>query len=579
MRHGIHVSRRLTVAAAAAILVASFAGAASPRAVRGRGGAVVSANVQATAAGLEILRHGGNAADAAVATALALAVVHPQAGNLGGGGFAVVRIKGRVTTLDFRETAPAGARHDMFLDKSGQADPERSLIGPLAAGVPGSPDGLYRLQRRYGSLPWQVVVQPAVQLARDGFVVSERLAGDLEQDADQLRRYPDTAAIWLPGGSPPAAGTTMRLPQLAALLSSYAEEGPEAITSGPAAAAVELISRRYGGVLRAHDLKAYQSVWREPVTFNAFGWNVASMDLPSSGGIIIGETVGLLERVGWANLPRFGAVRRHLLVEAWRRAFADRFVLGDPGVTQARATDLLAPSWLAQRAAGIDEHRATRSQEIRPWTGPLPDEHRQTTHLAVIDAFGNVVSLTTTLNGAFGCGVVVPGLGFLLNNEMDDFTAAAGQPNTYGLIQGEANAVGPGKRMLSSMSPTVLWSGDQVLALGAAGGSRIPTATLQVMLNVIVDGDELQAAVDRPRVHHQWLPDHLDAEADALAPETAGALGRMGHRIEIEERLGRVNAVLLSLDGTVAAAADPRGPGAAGVVRGWPVSNSERRPN
>lgn len=296
------------------------------------------------------------------------------------------------------------------------------------------------------------------------------------------------------------------------------------------------------------------------------------MGLPSSGGIIIGETLGLLERVGWADLPRFGAPRRHLLVEAWRRAFADRFVLGDPGFTQASASDLLAPSYLAERAAEINKHRATRSQEVRPWSGGVPPEHRQTTHIAVVDAFGNVVSLTTTLNGAFGCGVVVPGLGYLLNNEMDDFTAAAGQPNTYGLIQGEANAVGPGKRMLSSMSPTVLWNAQQVIALGAAGGSHIPTATLQVMLNIIVDGDELEAAVDRPRIHHQWLPDQIDAEGDALAPETAGALRKMGHRIETTQSLGRVNAVVLNLDGTVAAAADPRGPGAAAVVRRWPAA-------
>ncbi|MCG6962662.1 MAG: gamma-glutamyltransferase [Acidobacteria bacterium] len=572
MRNGTRTLHVLAAAAAAIMLTASTAGAAFPRAVRGKGGAVASANAQATAAGIEILTHGGNAADAVVATALALAVVHPQAGNLGGGGFAVIRFKGRTTTLDFRETAPAGASHNMFLDKNGHADSEKSLNGPLAAGVPGSPEGLYELQRRYGSLPWPAVVQPALRLARDGFVVSERLSSDLERESERLQRYPETAAIWLPDGKPPAAGTTMRLPQLAALLGSYAEEGPKAIMSGPAAAAVEVISRRYGGVLRAHDLKAYRSIWREPVTFKAFGWRVASMGLPSSGGIILAETTGILGKVGWADLPRFGAPRRHLLVEAWRRAFADRFGLGDPGFSLARAADLLAPSWIADRAGSIDPRKATRSQEVRPWAGGMPHEHRQTTHIAVVDAFGNVVSLTTTLNGAFGCGVVVPGLGYLLNNEMDDFTTAAGQPNTYGLIQGEANSVGPGKRMLSSMSPTVLWSGNQVLALGAAGGSHIPTATLQVILNVIVDGDELQAAVDRPRIHNQWLPDRIDAELDALAPETAGALRRMGHRIETVESLGRVNAVVLNLDGTVAAAADPRGPGAAAVVRKWPAS-------
>jgi len=540
---------------------------AEPPPVRGRGGAVASADRRATAASVEILAAGGNAADAAVAAALVLAVVYPEAGNLGGGGFAVARMGGKVFTLDFRETAPAGARPNMFLDRRGRPDPKKSLVGPLAAGVPGSAAGLYALHEKLGHLPWAAVVAPALRLARDGFTVSPRLAADLERHRDLLARFPETAAVWLPGGRPPAAGAQMRLPQLAALLADYADRGPDAVMTGPAAAAIELAARRHGGVLRAGDLAAYHALWRDPVRFEAWGWKVAAMGLPSSGGIILGEAVGILERLDWADLPRFGADRRHLLVEALRRAYADRYLLGDPLTTGATAADLLAPAWLDRRAAGVSRRRATPSKAVRPWRGGRSAEARETTHVSVADAYGNAVALTTTLNGAFGCGLVIPGLGIFLNNEMDDFATAPGRPNLYGLIQGRANEVGPGKRMLSSMSPTVLWDGSRVLALGSPGGSRIPTATLQVMLNVIVDGDQLQAAVNRPRIHHQWLPDRIDAEPDALAPETEGALLRRGHSVHIVPSLGEVNAVQIRADGVLEAAADPRGPDFAAVVQ------------
>ncbi len=548
------------------LLAAAPLPAAHPPAPRGVGGAVASAEDQATDAGLEVLRRGGNAVDAAVATALALAVVHPQAGNLGGGGFAVVRMDGAVSTLDFRETAPAGARKNMFLDRRGEPVDGSSLVGPLAAGVPGSPAGLHELHSRYGRLPWPTVVAPAIRLASRGFVVGERLASALEEHADLLSRFPETASVWLPGGSPAAAGTIMRLPGLATLLRRYAEHGPAAVTSGPAAAAIELVSRRYGGVLRATDLAAYTPVWREPVRFRAWGWEVASMDLPSSGGIILAETADLLRRTGWERAPRFGAVQAHLLAEAWRRAFADRFLLGGPGSTGVTAVRLLDPAWLRRRAAGIRRDRATPSDRVEPWPGRRRMESRETTHLSVADGKGNVVALTTTLNGSFGCGLLVPGLDLLLNNEMDDFTTAPGRPNQFGLVQGEANTVAPGRRMLSSMSPTVLWRDGEVVALGSPGGSRIPTATLQVMLNLVVFHDPLQAAVDRPRIHHQWRPDRIDAEPDALAPETLAALRSRGHTVLFVPSLGRVNAVRVLPDGHVEAAADPRGGGSAGVA-------------
>ncbi len=541
--------------------------AADPEAVRGTGGAVSSAVPAATDAGLEMLGAGGNAVDAAVATALALAVIHPQAGNLGGGGFAVIRMNDKVETLDFRETAPAEATPNMFLDSRGEPRPEASLVGPLAAGVPGSPAGLYELHQKYGRLPWKVVVAPAIGLAREGFVVTRRLENALAGSADLLRRFPETEAVWFPNGRPPVAGEVMRLPELAATLEAYAARGTPAISEGPIAAAVELAARRHGGIIRAADLAAYRSVWRQPVLFEAFGWQVASMPLPSSGGIILAETLGLLERLDWVEKPRFGADRFHLLAEVWRRAYADRFLLGDPRTSQASAPQLLDSEWLDARAEEIKIGKATDSEKVLPWSREIAPESAETTHLSVLDVQGNAVSITTTLNGRFGCGLVVRGAGFFLNNEMDDFATAPGRPNLYGLVQGEANAVGPGKRMLSSMTPTVAWRGDEVIVVGSPGGSRIPTATAQVLLNLIVDGDELQAAVDRARIHHQWMPDVLFVEAYAVSPDTAKVLERRGHELRVIYQIGEVSAVRGVAGGLLMAAQDPRGPGSGGVVK------------
>ncbi len=528
------------------------------------GGAVASANADATAAGLAILAAGGNAADAAVATALALAVVHPEAGNLGGGGFAVGRFDGEPFALDFREVAPAAATATMFLGSDGAPVPERSLVGPLAAGVPGSPRGLWELHRRFGRLPWPRVVAPAVRLAREGFRLSEREATALARERALLARFPETAAVWLEGGVPPAAGRVIRLPRLAALLAAYAAVGPDAVVTGEAALAIERTSRALGGVLTAADLAAYRPVWREPVRFAAFGWQVASMPLPSSGGIILGQSCGVLERAGWARWPVGSAERIHLLAETFRRAFADRVLLGDPATTLATERELLDPRWLARRAAEIRAQQATPSAQVRAWDPQAVAERPETTHLSVVDADGNAVALTTTLNGSFGCGVLVPELEILLNNEMDDFTTAFGTANLYGLVQGEANAVGPGKRMLSSMAPTVAWRGEEVLALGAPGGSRIPTATAQVLLAVVVDGVSLEEAVARPRVHHQWLPDELFCEPDACRG-AAAELAAWGHRLAETGKVGEVHAVRRGTGGYAEAVADPRGPGSAGV--------------
>lgn len=545
--------------------------AADPRAPIGTGGAVASGDPLATEAGLQILREGGNAVDAAVATALALAVVYPEAGNLGGGGFAVTRMGGEVSTLDFRETAPAAAHRTLYLDAEGKPVENASLVGPLAAGVPGSPAGLHELHRRLGKLPWPRVVAPARRLASEGFPVSRYLHDLLgkEDSRKLLLRFPESAAVWLPGGEPPPVGSVVRLPDLAETLGRYAEQGPEGIITGPVAAAVEAVSKKYGGILTAADLAAYRPVWRDPVTFEAFGWTIASMPLPSSGGVILGQTLGILERLKWGTLPRFGADRAHLLAETFRRAFADRYLMADPSTTAATEAQLLAADWIARRAGEIDPRRAAPSTEVKPWPGAPARSapgSGETTHLSAVDKDGNLVALTTTLNGLFGSGLWVSGAGFFLNNEMDDFTTVPGKPNLFGLIQGEANAVAPGKRMLSAMTPVIAWKGKEAVALGGRGGSRIPTNTTEVLLNVIVDGDPLQAALNRPRLHHQWLPDRMEVEADTFSPETRAEIDRRGHQVQVSSTTAKIYAVRLLPDGRAEAASDPRGSGTGGVV-------------
>ena len=560
------------------VLLESPMSAASRPPVHGAGGAVVADEKLAAEAGAEILRRGGNAADAAVATALAELVVGPEAANLGGGGFAVVRMKGEVAYLDFRETAPAKARPDLYLDAKGEPIPEASLVGPLAAGVPGSPAGLYELHAKYGKLPWAKVVAPAIELAAKGFPLSTRAHDSLRGEQKVLARFPETAAVWLPGGAPPPVGTVITLPSLAATLERYAGEGPKAISGGKVGAALVAASDKYGGILTAEDLAGYRPVWRQPLRYQALGWQLAGPDLPAAGGIILAGSLSLLEDLDYTKAPRFGAERAHLLAEVLRRANADRFLLGDPSTTLAKASDLLDPKWLATRLAGLRRDRATSSDEVGAWSAAAAGkaaESSETTHIAVVDGEGQAVSLTTTLNGLYGCGLWVPEAGFFLNNEMDDFATAPGKPNLYGLIQGEANAVGPGKRMLSSQSPTIAWreDGSEVIALGGRGGSRIPTAALQILIGFLLDGDSLQAAVDRPRIHHQWRPDVLYYEVDALSPESRAALAALGHQVEeFRGSIAQAHAVRFQRQGgRCEAAPDPRGGGGSGAVAvPWP---------
>jgi gamma-glutamyltranspeptidase / glutathione hydrolase len=552
-----------------AVLGAVPAWGASREAPRGRGGAVASGDATATAVGMEVMRGGGNAVDAAVATALALAVTFPEAGNLAGGGFAVVRMGEEVHALDFREVAPGGASRDMYLDKKGEPVAGASQVGPLASGVPGSPAGLYELHRRFGKLEWKQVVEPARRLAEEGWIADEHLRKELATTEKERRisRFPETARVWYPDGKPLAPGSRVRLPEMARTLAAYEEKGPEGLYAA-AGSAVEAAVRRHGGRLTAADMAAYRPAWREPLRFEAYGWRFASMPLPSAGGAVMGQVLAVLERLGWERLPRFGAERAHLLAEALRRAYADRTLLGDPASARARTEDLLDPVWIARRAAEIDPRRATPSSAVFPWPGEGSEqgsgEPSETTHLSVVDGAGNLVALTTTINDLFGCGLFVPEVGFL-NNEMDDFTSVPGKPNLFGLIQGEANSIAPGKRMLSSMAPTIAWRGAEAVALGGRGGSRIPTHMVQVLLNLLADGDPLQTALDRPRLHHQAFPDRIEVEADTLAPETKAELERRGHTVALSDKLARVVAVRRLPSGEVEAAVDPRGSGEAAV--------------
>jgi gamma-glutamyltranspeptidase/glutathione hydrolase len=495
---------------------------------------VVSGSPLASQVGVEILKRGGNAVDAAVAVGFALAVVHPEAGNLGGGGFLVLRLAdGTVRTLDYRETAPARASRDMYLDAQGRPT-DRSLTGHLAAGVPGSVAGLAEAHRRYGTLPWADVVAPAIRLARDGFVVDEFRSRSLAASADRLARFPASRAQFLPGGTAPAAGTTFRQPDLAATLQLLADSGPDPFYRGRIADLIVREMERGGGIISKADLEAYRPVWREPIAIHYRGYTIYSMPPSSSGGVTLAEILNILE--GYDPLPEFGtAAYVHLLAEAMRRAFVDRNrYLGDPAFVTMPLDRLLSKEYAARLRAEIDPHRATPTPAFVS-SGP---EGSHTTHYSVVDAAGNAASVTTTLNSSYGSAVTVTGAGFLLNNEMDDFAAAPGRPNQYGLVQGEANAIQPGKRMLSAMTPTIVVDpqGRLRLVLGSPGGPTIITSVAQVILDVLDHHMALSDAVAAVRVHHQAWPDRLYYERGGLLPETVAALRAMGH--VVEERSG-----------------------------------------
>jgi gamma-glutamyltranspeptidase/glutathione hydrolase len=521
---------------------------------------VVSAVPEASAAGAEILGAGGNAIDAAIATALALAVVYPQAGNLAGGGFLLARSpEGTVQALDFRETAPARAGRDMFLGPDGRPVPKSSTSTALAVATPGSVRGYAEAHRRLGRLPWEKVVAPAERLAREGFRVSVGLSRDLAESRELLTRWEETRRLFFPGGKPLAAGALLRQPELASTLSRIAREGPEAFHRGDVAMRLVAFVKAHAGVLSEDDLAGYAPVWRVPEEIRYGRLVVHAMPLPSSAGQILRSVLAQLE-VARGLARGLDADSYHLLLESERRAYADRNRwLGDGDCTVVPLGEILAPARLAALGASIDPARATPSTSVG---ASLPRESEETTHLSVATPDGGAVSLTTTLNGSFGNGAIVPGIGVLLNNEMDDFAIAPGVANLYGLVQGSVNEVRPGARPLSSMSPVIVEEeGRPLLVIGSPGGSTIPTTVLQVLLRM-TGGETLASAVAAPRLHHQHTPDVVFVEKGGVSQALRESLRARGHVIRERDLIGKVHAIIFEPDGRLTGAGDPRGEGA-----------------
>ena len=522
-------------------------------------GVVVSTVPEASRAGAELLAAGGNAMDAAIATALALAVVFPQAGNLAGGGFLVARTPdGVVRALDFRETAPARATRDMFLGRDGRPVENASTATALAVGTPGSVRGYAEAHRVLGRLSWARVVAPAERLAREGFLVSPGLARELVEERAHLARWEGTRRVLFSGGEPLRAGALLRQPELAATLARIARGGPDAFHRGALAERLVAFVQAHGGVLSAEDLAGYQPAWRPPEEIRFGRFTVHTMPLPSSAGLVFRSVLAQLEAARGTDVPPLDAEGYHLLLEAERRAYADRNgALGDADCVEVPLANLLAPARLAELGAGIDLSRATPSARL---TEP-GREREETTHLSVATPDGFAVSLTTTLNGNFGNGAIVPGLGVLLNNEMDDFAVAPGVANLYDLVQGSSNEVRPGARPLSSMYPAIVErDGRPYLVAGAPGGSTIPTTVLQVLLRVF-SGEGLGEAVAAPRLHHQHTPDVVFVERGAVPESILASLRAKGHVLRERAPIGKVHAVAFDGRGRVVGAADPRGYG------------------
>lgn len=539
--------------------------AVRPATVASKRMVVVSDAVSASAA-LEILRAGGNAVDAAVAAGFALAVTHPQAGNIGGGGFMLVRMAdGRSFVVDYRETAPAAARRDMFLDPNGDLAPGLSTESWLAVGVPGTVAGLAMARDLAGSMPLERLLAPAVALAERGFPVPDRLASDLTEEAARFRKHPESAAIFLPGGEAPRPGSVLVQKDLARTLRLIAREGPRGFYEGAVASAIETAMKANGGLVTREDLSRYRAVKREPIQASYRGLDILTAPPPSAGGATLVEMLHMLEPFDLGKLGWGSSAYIHVLAEVMKRGYADRATFyGDPDFVKIPLRGILSMEYARDRMSGFDPEKATAARQAGPGE-PSRHESEQTTHFTIADDAGNVVCNTYTLNDAFGMGAVVPGLGFLINNEMDDFSARPGTPNLYGLVQGEANAVGPGRRMLSSMTPTILLrNGRPFLALGSPGGGRITTMLLQVILDVVDFGMEIQEAVDAPRCHHQWQPDRLFCERGALPADVLANLLARGHQVAETGLHGDVQAILFEQEaGLLRGASDARGYGAA----------------
>jgi gamma-glutamyltranspeptidase/glutathione hydrolase len=504
--------------------------------------AMISSNAPlASAAGVEMLRRGGNAVDAAVAVGFALTVAWPEAGNIGGGGFMNIRMAdGRAAVVDYREVAPGAATRDMYLDANGELT-DKSVVGHLAVGVPGSVAGMAEALTRYGTLPLADVLAPAIRLAEEGFVVDSILHQSIASSRDLIARF-GGAAVFLPDGEPIQPGMRLRQPDLARTLRAIAQQGPDAFYRGGIADLIVAEMGRGAGIVTKDDLAAYRPVWREPIQSTYRGHTLLTVPPPSSGGVTITQTLNILEQD--TVLPPFAsAAYAHLVASAYQRAFIDRNAkLGDPAFVRVPLEQLTSKGYAARLRATIGAMRATPTPEVTTAMG----EGASTTHYSVVDGAGNAVATTTTLNNSWGSGVFVEGAGFLLNDEMDDFAARPGHPNMFGLVQGEANAIEPGKRMLSAMAPTIVLdtAGRVLLVVGAAGGPTIITSVAQVILNVVDHGMSLADAMRAPRLHHQALPDAIRYEEGGLAAAVEDSLRAMGYTLQPVRSIANVNAVM-----------------------------------
>jgi gamma-glutamyltranspeptidase/glutathione hydrolase len=500
----------------------------------------------ASEAGVEVLRKGGNAIDAAVAVGYALAVVYPAAGNLGGGGFMTIQLAdGRKSFIDFRETAPLAATRDMFLGSDGNVIEGLSTQGQLAVAVPGTVAGLELALGRFGSMPRAAVLAPAIRLARQGFVLDDGDARMLRVVADDLRRDPASAAIFLKHGAPYEAGDRLVQADLAATLGRISALGARGFYRGPTAQAILAASRQGQGILTQIDLDRYQARERAPVECDYRGYHIVSAPPPSAGGVILCEMLNVLEAYPLRDLGFHSAQAVHVQIEAMRHAYVDRnSLLGDPDFVDNPVERLLDKAYAGRLRAAIDPHKAAASADLGP--GMVPHEGSNTTHYSIVDHQGNAVSVTYTLNEWFGARVTAGGTGVLLTDEMDDFTVKLEVPNAYGLVQGAANLIAPGKRPLSSMTPTIVTKdGKVVLVLGTPGGSRIITTVLQVIVNLIDYGMNVQEAVDAPRFHQQWRPESTQLEPYALSPDTQALLRNMGHKLAESRNANHVEAILV----------------------------------
>lgn len=530
--------------------------------VAAKHGMVVASEPWASEAGLEILRAGGNAVDAAVAVGFALAVTYPQAGNIGGGGFMLIRLAGgEAMVVDYREEAPASATRDMFLDAQGKLIPETSTVGPLAVCVPGTVAGLAQAHRTYGKLPWARVLRPAIRLAEQGFPVSYSFSASLREHQEQLAKFSETRRIFLRNGRFYEPGEVFRQADLARTLRQIAVSGPKVFYQGRIARAIAATVKKHGGVLKREDLLEYQAKIRPPLRGSFRGYEILTVPPPSSGGVGLLEMLNVLEPMDLGAPNSFQSI--HWVAEAMRRAYADRAAyLGDADFVAVPVRGLISRQYAAKLREEILQAKAVVPVEAGK---PAEYESAETTHFSVVDAQGNAVANTYTLNGGYGSGVTVEGAGFLLNNQMDDFAAKPGEPNMYGLVQGEANAVGPRKRPLSSMTPTIVVENGKVrLVLGSPGGGTIINTVLEVLLNVLVFKMNIRQAVTAPRFHHQWRPDELTLERWGFSADTIQKLEEFGYELAFRDRMGVCEAIEIDPEtGWRFGAADPRGDGKA----------------